>query len=78
MDLWNAERHHNAVFGYYKLKYSYYSTYNKMLDENATTADKRACKKLVDELAQNITEYQRDHAYYLELYNNENVQSKPQ
>ena len=75
MKLWNAEKHHNAVLGYYKLKYSYYSTYNKMLSETATSADKRACVKLLDELEQNITEYQRDHAFYLELYNAEKPKS---
>ena len=71
MELWNRERHHNAVHGFYKLKHAYYSTCVKLFDENITVSERRSLKKVLEELSQNITEYQRDNAYYLELFNHE-------
>ena len=68
MKLWEKERHHDAVFHYSKLKVSFYNTVWKLKDEHTSKKEKRTCLKLLPELEQNITDYQTNNKYYLELF----------
>ena len=66
MELWNIERHHEAMLEYVKLKQSFYSTLNKLQNEHITPSDKRSLNKIADEISQNIAEFQEDNKYFLE------------
>ena len=58
---------------YVKLKYSFYSTNNKLLNEHITPSERRSLDKVADELLQNISEFQEENKFYLEYLLNKNT-----
>lgn len=73
MELWNVERHHSVMLEYVKLKYAFYSTNNKLLNEHITPSERRSLDKVADELLQNISEFQEENKFYLEYLLNKNT-----
>ena len=73
MELWNVERHHCVMLEYVKLKYSFYSTNNKLLNEHITPSERRSLDKVADELLQNISEFQEENKFFLEYLLNKNT-----
>ena len=76
MDLWNKEKHHAVLLEYTKLKHSLYSSKIKLFTKHLTNADIRSLNKVIDEIIQNIQEYQIENEYYLTLYTKQ--PSKPE
>ena len=56
------------MIDYFVLKIKYYASHVKIKNEETSSAEKRALRKTILELAQNIAEFQNDNQYYLELY----------
>ena len=69
MKLWERERHHKHLLEYYDLKISYYSNLFKLKNVDISIQDRRTLTKLVNEIQHNITTYQTEHKYFLELFN---------
>ena len=68
MDIWEKEKHHAAMLEYSKMKLTWYSILLKLKNEQISSSERRSNIKLVNEIAQNISEFQTDNAYYLELF----------
>ena len=56
------------MIDYFILKIKLYASQVKIKSDETTSAEKRALRKTILELSQNISEYQNDNQYYLELY----------
>ena len=53
---------------YASLKLAWYKELLKLKNEQLPSNERRSKIKLTKEMAQNITEYQTDNAYHLELF----------
>ena len=58
------------MVGYATLKLAWYKELLKLKNEQLPSNEKRTKNKLIKEMAQNISEYQTDNAYHLEMFTN--------
>ena len=65
------EKHHDALWNYFKLKVVFYGKVLSIKEENVSAAEIRQTKKIINEIQQNITNYQTANKYYLELHKKE-------
>ena len=63
--------HHFCVLEHAKLKTAFYNGMVKLKQSNLTSSEKRATSKLVDELAQNINNFQNKNEFYLNYFKHE-------
>ena len=68
LKLWELENHHTVMINYFELKIKYYGAQAKIKSNDTESNEKRSLRKTILELGQNISEYQSDNQYYLELY----------
>ena len=55
---------------YQEFKISLYSSILKLKDEHLSPQDRRSLIKVTDELQQNISEFQTENKYFLEIFIN--------
>ena len=63
---------------YVKLKHSLYSSKIKLFNKHLSSAEVRSLRKVIDEIIQNIQEYQIENEYFLTLYTKKSNKQPPQ